>query len=386
MPRRPTIASSRSSCWKASRPACRGSRSCASARTSAAPSTASTPQDRALRREGYRAAHGRRRHRPQPRSRSKPPSTTPRPICALSERTSLAAFLWGFLGKDGPRAEPRALMRDIPAETRTVEAHLEGAQGRGFRFVGPTTIYAFMQSSGMVNDHLVAARATASAPSCSALSSRQRAHEQSTHDRSATSRPPARAPGSACCPAAASTCSIPRPPTSRSRTSPTASPGSRAGTARRVGPHAFSVAQHVLRRRGHRVCAQSAIGQLRWRLAALLHDAPEYVIGDLISPFKTAIGLDYKAFELRLLDAIHRRFTVLPADLPTRSSRRDQARRPHCCLLRGDPLGRVRLDGGARFFRRPDGLERRDSHGKLAALDLDDRRAAQRDFSNAFNR
>ena len=34
----------------------------------------------------------------------------------------------------------------------------------------------------------------------------------------------------------------------------------------------------------------------RWRLAALLHDAPEYVIGDLISPFKAAIGLDYKAF------------------------------------------------------------------------------------------
>ena len=37
----------------------------------------------------------------------------------------------------------------------------------------------------------------------------------------------------------------------------------------------------------------------RWRLAAL-HDAPEYVVGDLISPFKTAIGLDYKAFELKL--------------------------------------------------------------------------------------
>ena len=55
----------------------------------------------------------------------------------------------------------------------------------------------------------------------------------------------------------------------------------------------------------------------RWRLAALLHDAPEYVIGDLISPFKAAIGLDYKAFELKLLEAIHRRFG-LPPTLPER--------------------------------------------------------------------
>ena len=50
-------------------------------------------------------------------------------------------------------------------------------------------------------------------------------------------------------------------------------------------------------RRRHRIPAWTA----RWRLAALLHDAPEYVIGDLISPFKAAIGLDYKAFEMRLL-------------------------------------------------------------------------------------
>jgi 5'-deoxynucleotidase YfbR-like HD superfamily hydrolase len=46
------------------------------------------------------------------------------------------------------------------------------------------------------------------------------------------------------------------------------------------------------------------------QLAALLHDAPEYVIGDLISPFKAAIGLDYKAFEERLLAAIHARFRL----------------------------------------------------------------------------
>jgi 5'-deoxynucleotidase YfbR-like HD superfamily hydrolase len=80
------------------------------------------------------------------------------------------------------------------------------------------------------------------------------------------------------------------------------------------GAHAFSVAQHVL------VVEEIASSlhpewSAQWRLAALLHDAAEYVIGDLISPFKTAIGLDYKAFELKLLDAIHERFG-LPAPLP----------------------------------------------------------------------
>jgi 5'-deoxynucleotidase YfbR-like HD superfamily hydrolase len=45
---------------------------------------------------------------------------------------------------------------------------------------------------------------------------------------------------------------------------------------------------------------------------ALLHDAPEYVIGDLISPFKAAVGIDYKAFEHRLLAAIHIRFGLPP--------------------------------------------------------------------------
>ena len=75
------------------------------------------------------------------------------------------------------------------------------------------------------------------------------------------------------------------------------------------GDYAFSVAQHCV--------VVTDIFTALWphstaneRLAALLHDAPEYVVGDLISPFKTAIGLDYKAFELKLLDAIHTRFGV----------------------------------------------------------------------------
>ena len=81
-----------------------------------------------------------------------------------------------------------------------------------------------------------------------------------------------------------------------------------------VGAHAFSVAQHALI--VEEIAAALSPGlEPMWRLAALLHDAPEYVIGDLNSPFKAAIGLDYKAFEHRLLAAIHSRFR-LPYPLP----------------------------------------------------------------------
>lgn len=54
----------------------------------------------------------------------------------------------------------------------------------------------------------------------------------------------------------------------------------------------------------------------KWRLAALLHDASEYVIGDMISPFKNALGVNYREFEDKLQRAIHIRFG-LPAEVPT---------------------------------------------------------------------
>ena len=50
----------------------------------------------------------------------------------------------------------------------------------------------------------------------------------------------------------------------------------------------------------------------RWRLAALLHDAPEYVIGDMISPVKSAVGPAYKAMDERLTRAVHMRFGLPP--------------------------------------------------------------------------
>ena len=82
-----------------------------------------------------------------------------------------------------------------------------------------------------------------------------------------------------------------------------------------TGEHAFSVAQHSLVVED--ICRKLAPDwDKKRRLMALLHDAPEYVIGDMISPFKAALGLDYKAFEAKLEAAVHLRFG-LPAQTPT---------------------------------------------------------------------
>src|SRR5262249_60504994 len=81
-----------------------------------------------------------------------------------------------------------------------------------------------------------------------------------------------------------------------------------------VGEHAFSVAQHS-------VVVEEIVAHIqpdiapKWRLAALLHDASEYVIGDMISPFKAALGVDYRTFEDRLEGVIPVRFG-LPAKSP----------------------------------------------------------------------
>ena len=80
------------------------------------------------------------------------------------------------------------------------------------------------------------------------------------------------------------------------------------------GAHIFSVAQHSLLVEAL-ARAKSPRLDARARLAVLLHDAPEYVVGDMISPFKAVIGDSYKAVEHRLLAAIHLRFG-LPWALP----------------------------------------------------------------------
>ena len=83
-----------------------------------------------------------------------------------------------------------------------------------------------------------------------------------------------------------------------------------------VGDHAFSVAQHSVIVEG--VCsALSPNMPVEEKMIALLHDAPEYVIGDMISPFKAILGRDYKEIETRLEHAIHMRFG-LPAQIPAK--------------------------------------------------------------------
>jgi uncharacterized protein len=77
------------------------------------------------------------------------------------------------------------------------------------------------------------------------------------------------------------------------------------------GAHIFSVAQHTLLVEAV-LREQIPRADVSLRRAALLHDAPEYVIGDMISPFKAVLGGDYKAVEKRLLSAIHIRFGLPP--------------------------------------------------------------------------
>lgn len=72
----------------------------------------------------------------------------------LRERMSLSAFLWDFV--DGtPVQNSFARLENIPAQTEVSKAMAKALKVEGFRFCGPTTVYAFMQSVGMVNDHLV---------------------------------------------------------------------------------------------------------------------------------------------------------------------------------------------------------------------------------------
>jgi 5'-deoxynucleotidase YfbR-like HD superfamily hydrolase len=120
------------------------------------------------------------------------------------------------------------------------------------------------------------------------------------------------------------------------------------------GAHIFSVAQHALL---VDVIARQRVPRLdcRGRLAVLLHDAPEYVIGDMISPFKAVIGDSYKAVEQRLLAAIHLRFGLpptLPQELVRLIKNADQA----AAYLEATRLAGFDPKEASRFFGRPPAL------------------------------
>lgn len=76
-------------------------------------------------------------------------------LAVQRELESLDGFLWSFVGGK-PKTNRFRRMQDIPAETPESRAMAKELARRGFRFVGPTVCYAFMQATGMVNDHVVA--------------------------------------------------------------------------------------------------------------------------------------------------------------------------------------------------------------------------------------
>jgi DNA-3-methyladenine glycosylase I len=78
-----------------------------------------------------------------------------RAVAAVREEFgSLDAFLWGFVG-NRPIVGRRRSLAEVPAETDDSRAMSKELKKRGFRFVGPTICYAFMQATGLVNDHVV---------------------------------------------------------------------------------------------------------------------------------------------------------------------------------------------------------------------------------------
>ena len=116
------------------------------------------------------------------------------------------------------------------------------------------------------------------------------------------------------------------------------------------GAHIFSVAQHTLL--VDAIARRRTSLDNRARLAILLHDAPEYVIGDMITPFKAVIGDAYQAVESRLLAAIHLRFglpPVLPAEVTRLIKTADRA----SAYLEATRLAGFALPEAKRFFGAP---------------------------------
>ncbi|GKX32905.1 MAG: hydrolase [Rhizobiaceae bacterium MnEN-MB40S] len=121
-----------------------------------------------------------------------------------------------------------------------------------------------------------------------------------------------------------------------------------------VGRHAFSVAQHSVVVE-QIFCLLKPKATAADRMAALLHDAPEYVIGDMISPFKAIVGGDYKSVERRLQEAIHLRFG-LPAQMT--KTLKDAIKRADriSAFFEAIQLAGFSESEAARLFGRPRGI------------------------------
>ncbi len=119
-----------------------------------------------------------------------------------------------------------------------------------------------------------------------------------------------------------------------------------------AGDFAYSVAEHSL-------LVEELFGRIapkapvKWRLAALLHDAPEYVIGDMISPVKSAVGPDYGALDDRLAAAIHIRFG-LPAAVPKTVKRQIKKADKISAWMEATQIAGFSEAEATKFFGRPD--------------------------------
>jgi len=118
-----------------------------------------------------------------------------------------------------------------------------------------------------------------------------------------------------------------------------------------LGDHAFSVAEHS-------VVVERIVGELypdmepKWRMAALLHDSSEYVIGDMISPFKAALGVDYRIFEDKLETAVHVRFG-LPAKTPVAIKKKIKRADRMSAYFEATQIAGFSHDESIDFFGRP---------------------------------
>jgi uncharacterized protein len=118
------------------------------------------------------------------------------------------------------------------------------------------------------------------------------------------------------------------------------------------GDFAYSVAEHSL-------LVEVIFGRIapnaeaKWRLAALLHDAPEYVIGDMISPVKAAVGPGYGALDERLEAAVHIRFG-LPAKVPTAVKKHIKKADRVSAWMEAVQIAGFEPSEANRFFGKPD--------------------------------
>ncbi|GAB4522234.1 MAG: HD domain-containing protein [Roseibium sp.] len=148
------------------------------------------------------------------------------------------------------------------------------------------------------------------------------------------------------------------------------------------GDHAFSVAEHSLVVEDIALTLKPDLPP-HWRLAVLLHDAPEYVIGDMISPFKAVIGEAYKMVESRLQGAIHLRFG-LPAEIPRTVKKLAKRADIICAYFEAVELAGFDDTEAAQIFGRPRGFAA-SGDGKLRyGLKPLPVKAAERKFMERF--